>query len=257
MHDEFAQLLVEGLPFDSDLQLDHSLNDLEVREGDREAVMLYKIYRRKLQNFLLNSADYNPKRVLKFLPQQYLHENALVLSRLGKHRDVLTIYVHQLQNLSLAESYCDRMYRAAHEAKARTQQGSLSAGSPPPSSSKMSFASTSSSFSVSVGMQFLEAGEIYLVMFKVVLETVGQHSAASGGGSIHEAMAATEAQLARSLDTVIRLAHKYFDRFDPNSLLELLPPSTPVATVLHYLKTVMEYSNTRKRNLKVRFCNDV
>ncbi len=251
MHDEFAQLLVEGLPFDNELQVNHSLNDLDIRDSDREALMLYKIYRRKLQNFLQNSADYNPKRVLKFLPQQYLHENALVLSRLGKHRDVLTIYVHQLQNLALAESYCDRIFKSVNEAKVR----SASTASPAPGgshpASKASFASTSSSFSVSVGVQFLEAGEIYLVMFKVILESVPDASQGAEGSSIQEVVAAGEAQLRRSLETVVKLAERYFERFDPNALLELLPPATPVATVLRYLRVVMEYSNTRKRNLQV------
>ncbi len=167
MHDEFAQLLVEGLPFDNELQVDHSLNDLDIRDTDREPLMLYKIYRRKLQNFLLNSADYNPKRVLKFLPQQYLHENALVLSRLGKHRDVLTIYIHQLDSLILAENYCDRMFRSVNEAKSKLA-GSMSRGQSAGSIPKSSFASTGSSFSGSFGgTQFIEAGEIYLIMFKV------------------------------------------------------------------------------------------
>lgn len=166
MHDEFAQLLVEGLPLDAELSaVDHAANDLELRSDDREVLMLYKIYRKKLQNFLLNSTEYNPKRVLKFLPPQYLHETALVLSRLGKHRDVLTVYMHQLHSLELAESYCDRIYRSVSDAKTRsisTSSSGLQAGG----GGKMSFASTGSSFSAG-GLQFLEAGEIYLVMFKV------------------------------------------------------------------------------------------
>lgn len=40
-----------------------------------------------------------------------LHEYALVLSRLGKHDEVLKIYLSRLFDLQLAENYCDRMYR--------------------------------------------------------------------------------------------------------------------------------------------------
>ena len=67
MHDEFAQLLIEGIPVDKDT--DHRANDLEFNEGDTEAVLLYKIYRRKLQSFLMVSTEYRPERVLKMLPQ--------------------------------------------------------------------------------------------------------------------------------------------------------------------------------------------
>lgn len=66
-----------------------------------------------------------------------------------------------------------------------------------------------------------------------------------------DVLANNELQFKKSLDLVIKLAEKYFDRFDPNALLELLPPTTPVATLLRYMKTVMEFNNTKKRNLKV------
>lgn len=66
-----------------------------------------------------------------------------------------------------------------------------------------------------------------------------------------DVLASNEQQFKKSLDVVIKLAEKYFDRFDPNALLEMLPPTTPVATLLRYMKIVMEYNNTKKRNLKV------
>ena len=41
-----------------------------------------------------------------------VQENALLLSRLGRHRAVLEVYVHLLQDLSAAEDYCQRTYAA-------------------------------------------------------------------------------------------------------------------------------------------------
>ncbi len=76
-------------------------------------------------------------------------------------------------------------------------------------------------------------------------------STGTGTASIQDVMAASDAQLRRSLDSVVRLAERYFDRFDASGLLEMLPPSTPVAVLLRYLRISMEYSNTRQRNLKV------
>jgi hypothetical protein len=132
MHDEFAQLLVEGVS--SSLTAFHSaaagtnestgagagaggseedLNDLEIRETDAEALMMFKIYRRKLQTFLLTSQDYHPQRVVKFLPHLCLHEQALVLCRLGEHTQAIGLFLRAgLRDLRLAEWYCDRVYTA-------------------------------------------------------------------------------------------------------------------------------------------------
>lgn len=111
MHDEFAQLLVEGLPMDTELdQISHDTVELVDLTTDSETLKLYKIYRRKLQAFLALSGEYHPQRIMKFLPRAYLQENALVLSRLGRHREVLKIYLHSLRNQELAEAYCSRIY---------------------------------------------------------------------------------------------------------------------------------------------------
>jgi hypothetical protein len=176
MHDEFAQLLIEGLPGDADLPeaFDHNLNELEIKSEDNDTILLYKIYRKKLQYFLALSQDYHPLRILKFLPKNLLHELALIQSKLGKHKDVLIIYYGQLNNLSLAEKYCEHFYlwmngllnnRSDENAsKGRLlnhytiglsqQQQQLNS----PSFLLPSFNSTSN---------LKESGEIYLILFEV------------------------------------------------------------------------------------------
>lgn len=146
MHDEFAQLLVEGLPFDNEINVDHSKNDLIITPDDDETMQLYKVYRRKLQNFLASSQEYHLQRVLKFLPRQYLHENALVLSKLGRHREVLKIYLRQLKNPDLGEAYCERIYAYQLTVDANKTK----------TNSRTNVVNTLSS-----------AGEIYLIMFQV------------------------------------------------------------------------------------------
>lgn len=106
LHDDFAQLLVEGI-LQSGLP---PSTPVEVANEDSEELTLYKIYRKKLQSFLANSNAYHPQKVLKVLSQEYFLENALILSKLGRHRDVLKIYVSCLRRIDLAEIYCDRVY---------------------------------------------------------------------------------------------------------------------------------------------------
>jgi hypothetical protein len=158
MHDEFAQLLVEGLPLDTELGVDHKLNDLEIRSDDTETLLLYKIYRKKLQNFLATSTEYHPHRVLKLLPRQYLHENALVLSRLGRHRDVLKIYLTELNSLELAELYCDKIYLSLSGDDVKLAMHHKANGK------------LSSNISTTITINNLnDAGQIYLILFEVSL----------------------------------------------------------------------------------------
>jgi hypothetical protein len=146
MHDEFAQLLVEGLPFDNEISIDHSKNEIELKPEDNETVQLYKVYRRKLQSFLGNSQEYHPSKVLKFLPRQYLHENALVLSKLGRHREVLKIYLHQLRSQEMGETYCDKIFSHLCSSNGQIKD------------SKTNATNTLSS-----------AGEVYLILFQVII----------------------------------------------------------------------------------------
>lgn len=43
------------------------------------------------------SESYNPARLLSVIPSHFLEEHALLLSRLGRHQEVLNIYVSQVR----------------------------------------------------------------------------------------------------------------------------------------------------------------
>ena len=176
MHDEYAQLLLDGLPSDAQLEAAleeqqgqqqgpsavaqlHAANDLRLRpdgaaEGgvEVETLLLYRVYRQKLQQFLQNSEQYHPQRVMRALAQQpqYLHERALVLSRLGRHSEVLALYVYRLQDLALAEQYCLRIHSLLTNTQAHGQAPAMSSSQP----SKPAALVT-------------DPGEIFLVLFNV------------------------------------------------------------------------------------------
>lgn len=258
MHDEFAQLLVEGLPMDAELEhINHDTIDLADLTTDSETLRLYKIYRRKLQAFLSISPEYHPQRVLKFLPRTYLQENALVLSRLGRHREVLKIYLHQLNNQDLAEHYCSRIYgimvgdmsivEAAASATASASNISTNASkvankSGASGQGKRAFfmvtnPSTTAGALPAVPINLATPGEIYLILFEVILD--------------EEEEAIQKMHRDAKFDLVVSLAEKYYDRFDVNAFLELLPRNTPVSVLLKYFQIVYEYQSSRKRNLQV------
>jgi hypothetical protein len=254
MHDEFAQLLVEGLPMDSELEnINHDTIDLADLTTDSETLKLYKIYRRKLQAFLSVSPDYHPQRVLKFLPRAYLQENALVLSRLGRHREVLKIYLHQLSNQDLAETYCTRIYglmtgdmSVLEVVGTSNTTASSAAAAVSTSKSKLtskrhfSFLSAPIPAAQCIPINLSAPGEIYLLLFEVILEEEEED----------EEMQKKHQRDAK-FNLVVSLAEKYYDRFDVNAFLELLPRNTPVSVLLKYFQIVYEYQGSRKRNLQI------
>lgn len=192
MHDEFAQLLVEGLHLQQGAgQGLEGSEDTAAAAGEAGARSLQQVYRRKLQSFLLTSVDYHPQRVLKFLPPACVHETALVLSRQGEHQAVLCAYVHRLKDMRLAEWYCDRIYTAFlmysnhHGGGASSSAGRAESSGRPAlpigssgnanNSNNASNSNITGSFSAPALIRrddgivsgLREGGDIYLILFKV------------------------------------------------------------------------------------------
>ncbi|CAO2650876.1 Nn.00g091730.m01.CDS01 [Neocucurbitaria sp. VM-36] len=72
-------------------------------------------WRERLEVFLRTSVQYNKHRVLQQLPQNdpdYYETRAIVLSKMGQHRQALHIYVFQLKDYQKAEEYCNQVYMA-------------------------------------------------------------------------------------------------------------------------------------------------
>ncbi|KAF2185224.1 vacuolar morphogenesis protein AvaB [Zopfia rhizophila CBS 207.26] len=78
-------------------------------ESDEEKVK----WRERLQSFLKSSVQYNKVRVFKQLPPddpEYFESRAIVLSKMGQHKQALQIYVFQLKDYQKAEEYCNQTY---------------------------------------------------------------------------------------------------------------------------------------------------
>ncbi|KAF2470615.1 uncharacterized protein BDR25DRAFT_303677 [Lindgomyces ingoldianus] len=70
-------------------------------------------WRERLQTFLKSSSQYNKIRVFKQLPPddpEYYESRAIVLSKMGSHKQALQIYVFQLKDYQKAEEYCNQIY---------------------------------------------------------------------------------------------------------------------------------------------------
>ncbi|EUC36044.1 hypothetical protein COCCADRAFT_34477 [Bipolaris zeicola 26-R-13] len=74
-------------------------------------------WRERLQTFLKKgNAQYNRYRVFQQLPANdadYYEARAIVLSKMGSHKQALAIYVFQLKDYKKAEEYCNQVYTAS------------------------------------------------------------------------------------------------------------------------------------------------
>lgn len=80
---------------------------------------------------------------------------------------------------------------------------------------------------------------VYLCLLKVQL-ALSTLPSSSGNLSSRDA-----------LNLTITTAEKYCDRLNPCDVLDILPPSAPLALLQTFLSKSIEYANSRKRNLQV------
>lgn len=67
--------------------------------------------RQKLQQFLEKSAHYTPETILVHFPFDSLfEERAIILERLGRHQQVISIYISLLNDIPKAIEYCNNVY---------------------------------------------------------------------------------------------------------------------------------------------------
>ncbi|KAL1644096.1 Vacuolar morphogenesis protein 6 [Didymella pomorum] len=81
-------------------------------EGDDEK----RLWRERLQTFLKTSGNYNNYRVFKQLSPDdpdFFESRAIVLSKMGQHKQALQIYVFQLKDYNKAEEYCNAIFLSA------------------------------------------------------------------------------------------------------------------------------------------------
>lgn len=67
--------------------------------------------RQKLQQFLEKSTYYTPETILVHFPFDSLfEERAIILGRLGRHQQAISIYISLLNDIPRAIQYCHNVY---------------------------------------------------------------------------------------------------------------------------------------------------
>ncbi|KAH1249965.1 Vacuolar sorting protein 39 [Glycine max] len=90
---------------------------LELMLAMNENAVFRNLHNEMVHIYLSESiARYNPEALLKHLPLDALYEEcAILLGKMNQHDLALSLYVHKLNALELALSYCDRVYECMHQ----------------------------------------------------------------------------------------------------------------------------------------------
>ncbi len=221
IHDELAYLLMEGV-----------LAEQKSAEGTTATTACSggttfgpdaraTLYRRKLRHFLQTSQQYNPARLLAVVPPDFLLEHALLLSRLGRHTEVLQIYVVQLRDRVLAEKYCDRIWRE-QEQQQQCNSESTSAGL----STTLPQDTTAASSS----------GDVYICLLQVYMSKERRNGP---GGSVGR-------KEREELQPVLDILTQFYDRIDPVKAMNLLPPDLPLVKLQPFLTATLRHHESRR-----------
>jgi tetratricopeptide (TPR) repeat protein len=221
LHDELAYLLMEGLLAEQQQQQ---------QQQQQGSAVLAELYRRRLRAFLQSSTEYNPVRLLAIVPSHFLHEHALLLSRLGRHEEALEIYLRQLKDPALAEQYCDRVWRANKGTACSSITGNTG--------------STTAAATADA--------DVYLSLVRVYL--AGNTAKSSTGSSSNSSTTTAGADVVSQQDglgAAVALLERWFDRVDPLKALELLPSDAPIGRLSSFLCRAVRHHDSQLRQAQV------
>ncbi|GAB9472257.1 Vacuolar assembly/sorting proteins vps39/vam6/vps3 [Globisporangium polare] len=229
LHDEVVYLLLDAINMELHQKNIRSSNNSNTTAGNRLTSRvssqrgLVGILRKKLIVFLeAESSAYHPERMLSRTPLDMVDERAALLSRLGRHHEVLQLYAIELKDASLAEGYCNRCYdtkladSSIYSALLRLYlrplpsqlAGTSGSGPAPP----------------------------------LVWQQRSTSSPSSSSGFLSS----------EAVTAAVSILNKYPERIDVPTALELLPPDVPVSSLAFFFRRVLERQVERYRNGQVK-----
>lgn len=169
--------------------------------------------RNQLAQFLETSEHYTAENFPTHLLSDGLYEEAaIVMGRLGRHEDALTIYVQVLGDDLKAEAYCEREY-------ARNSQRNKDV--------------------------FLNLLQMHLYPSKLASRVL--HLCPK-----YAVQARDEMPFEKRLEMALTILAKHVDKIDPLKVLSVIPSDVPVAAVGDYFRTVLERRTKELHDAELR-----
>ncbi|KAL5470591.1 hypothetical protein PMIN07_001595 [Paraphaeosphaeria minitans] len=169
-------------------------------------------WRDRLQTFLKTSTNYNTMRVFRQLPADdadYYEARAVVLSKMGNHKQALQIYVFDMKDYAKAEEYCNATYLSTVPASPVHSSSFHPSSTPTPAPQPLVDADEPS---------------IYHTLLSLYLSPPHPH--------------------APNWPPALALLSRHGARLPANTTLDLVPPSLPVKDLENYFKGRIRNANS-------------
>ncbi|KAK7183850.1 hypothetical protein DPSP01_004472 [Paraphaeosphaeria sporulosa] len=169
-------------------------------------------WRVRLQTFLKTSTNYNTMRVFRQLPADdadYYEARAVVLSKMGNHKQALQIYVFDMKDYDKAEEYCNATYLSTVPASPIHSSSFHPSSTPAPAPQPLVDGDEPS---------------IYHTLLSLYLSPPHPHAA--------------------NWPPALALLSRHGARLPANTTLDLVPPSLPVKDLESYFKGRIRSANS-------------
>ncbi|CAK9806752.1 Vam6/Vps39-like protein [Anthophora plagiata] len=173
--------------------------------------------RQKLRQFLEKSAHYTPETMLVHLPFDNLfEERAIILTRLGRHQQVLSIYINLLNDIEMATKYCDYVYTKYQDLSTADKQ-----------------------------KQTNGADEVFTMLIQQLLKPDSE------GVLMTVCSPETQRTLQPDLEMALELLEKHASKINPLKALEVLPDTVPIGRIKHFLEVSLQEKLNARRGIQV------
>ncbi|XP_043251331.1 vam6/Vps39-like protein [Colletes gigas] len=170
--------------------------------------------RQKLLQFLEKSMYYTPETILIHFPfDQLFEERAIILGRLGRHQQVISIYASILNDIQKAVDYCQNVYDKYQKTADKQKQSD-------------------------------DADKVYGMLIQQLLYPHNE---------VLKTVCNPEIQrtVQPDLEMALEILEKHASRIDPLKVLDILPDTIPIGRIKHFLEVSLHETFIAKRRVQV------
>ncbi|XP_078041472.1 vacuolar protein sorting 39 [Augochlora pura] len=190
------------------------LSSMEDSETPREKEAVQHI-RQKLQQFLEKSAHYTPETILVHFPFNNLfEERAIILGRLGRHQQVISIYVNLLNDIQKAIEYCHNVYTKYQNNIEKQKQSD-------------------------------GADEVYLMLIQQLLKPDDKGVLMTG------CKPELQRTMQPDLEMALQLLEKHASKINPLKALDVLPNTVPIGRIKCFLEVSLQEKLNARRKMQM------